>query len=88
MWAAITIAGAQTWIANGTGAPAALELRLGKFNLAEKVRSRPAAGIGDIDPTAHMFYSAGNDMKTGTPMRDRPKPRPVQVLESFRLLSK
>jgi YVTN family beta-propeller protein len=58
----------------------------GKFTLVENVPTQAGARTMEIDPTSHMIYTVAADMKPGTPTADRPKPRPVQVPGTFRLL--
>ena len=57
-----------------------------KFSLVENVPSQAGARTMEIDPATHMLYTVTADMKPGTPTADRPKPRPVQVPGTFRLL--
>jgi len=57
-----------------------------KFTVLQNVATADGARTMELDPKSHRVYVVTADRKPGTPTADRPKPRPVPVPGTFRLL--
>jgi len=58
----------------------------GKFTVLQNLATAEGARTMELDPKSHRVYVVTADRKPGTPTADRPKPRPVPVPGTFRLL--
>jgi len=57
-----------------------------KFTVLQNLATAEGARTMELDPKSHRVYVVTADRKPGTPTADRPKPRPVPVPGTFRLL--
>ena len=57
-----------------------------KFTVLQNVATAPGARTMELDEKSHRVYVVTADRKPGTPTADRPKPRPVPVPGTFRLI--
>jgi YVTN family beta-propeller protein len=58
----------------------------GKFTVLDNVPTANGARTMELDPRSHFVFVVAADRKPGTPTAEQPKPRPVPVPGSFRLL--
>ena len=57
-----------------------------KFTVLQNLKTADGARTMELDEKSHRVYVVTADRKPGTPTADRPKPRPVPVPGSFRLI--
>jgi hypothetical protein len=57
-----------------------------KFTVLENLPTADGARTMELDPRTHMVFTVTSDRKPGVPTADRPKPRPVPVPGTFRLI--
>ena len=57
-----------------------------KFMVMQNLLTAEGARTMELDPKSHRVYVVTADRKPGVPTADRPKPRPVPVAGTFRLL--
>ena len=57
-----------------------------KFTVLQNLKTAEGARTMELDEKSHRVYVVTADRKPGTPTADRPKPRPVPVPGTFRLL--
>jgi YVTN family beta-propeller protein len=57
-----------------------------KFTVLENLSTADGARTMELDPRTHMVFTVTSDRKPGVPTADRPKPRPVPVPGTFRLI--
>jgi len=57
-----------------------------KFTVPQNLKTAEGARTMELDEKSHRVYVVTADRKPGTPTADRPKPRPVPVPGTFRLL--
>ena len=57
-----------------------------KFTVLQNLKTAEGARTMELDAKSHRVYVVTADRKPGTPTADRPKPRPVPVPGTFRLL--
>jgi YVTN family beta-propeller protein len=58
----------------------------GKFTVLQNLVTGEGARTMELDAKSHRVYVVTADRKPGTPTADRPKPRPVPVPGTFRLI--
>jgi YVTN family beta-propeller protein len=58
----------------------------GKFTVLQNLATADGARTMELDGKSHLVYVVTADRKPGTPTADQPKPRPVPVPGSFRLM--
>jgi hypothetical protein len=58
----------------------------GKFTVLQNLKTADGARTMELDEKSHRVYVVTADRKPGTPTTDRPKPRPVPVPGTFRLM--
>ena len=58
----------------------------GKFTVLQNLVTGEGARTMELDTKSHRVYVVTADRKPGTPTADRPKPRPVPVPGTFRLI--
>ena len=57
-----------------------------KFTVLDTIATANGARTMELDPASHTVFVVTADRKPGTPTADQPKPRPVPVPGSFRLI--
>jgi YVTN family beta-propeller protein len=57
-----------------------------KFTVLQNLKTAEGARTMELDEKSHRVYVVTADRKPGTPTADRPKPRPVPVPGTFRLI--
>jgi YVTN family beta-propeller protein len=57
-----------------------------KYTVLDNVKTAKGARTMELDPKTHHVYVVAQDTKPGTPTADQPKPRPVAVPGTFRLI--
>ena len=57
-----------------------------KFTVLQNLKTADGARTMELDEKSHRVYVVTADRKPGTPTADRPKPRPVPVPGTFRLM--
>jgi YVTN family beta-propeller protein len=57
-----------------------------KFTVLQELKTADGARTMELDPKSHRVYLVTADRTPGTPTADRPKPRPVPVPGTFRLM--
>lgn len=58
----------------------------GKFTVLDNLPTASGARTMELDPRSHTVFVVTADRKPGTPTAEQPKPRPVPVAGTFRLL--
>ena len=58
----------------------------GKFTVLDNLPTANGARTMELDPRSHTVFVVTADRKPGTPTAEQPKPRPVPVAGTFRLL--
>ena len=58
----------------------------GKFTVLDNIPTANGARTMELDPRSHNVFVVAADRKPGTPTAEQPKPRPVTVAGTFRLL--
>jgi YVTN family beta-propeller protein len=58
----------------------------GKFTVLDNVPTANGGRTMELDPRSHTVFVVAADRKPGTPTAEQPKPRPVPVPGSFRLI--
>ena len=57
-----------------------------KYTVLDNVPTAKGARTMELDPKTHRVFVVTSDTKPGTPTADQPRPRPVAVPGTFRLI--